>query len=379
MTPTRVLVAGVSTRGFAESAARAGYDVLAVDGFGDLDLRACARAVLVARTEEPGGGRFSVPAALRAAGDVACEAVCYVASFENHPHAVAVLARRGTLWGNPPAVLRRVRDPVRLARALTAHGLPAPAVRLSAPRPLARSRWLVKPRASGGGSGITPWCGRRVPARSYLQQWIAGVPGSVVFAADGRRAVPLGVSRLLAGDRAFGAGPFRYCGNILGGADAGLAAIAGRIAALVTREFRLVGVNGIDFVTRRGVPYPLEVNPRYTAALELVERAHNLGIFETHARACAGELPESPPRRRPGVIGKAIVYARRNVVIGDTSGWLEDESVRDIPSPGQRIRRGHPVCTVFAHAPDPAACHAALVRRAGAVYQEIEARERRIA
>src|SRR5205807_2172903 len=213
----------------------------------------------------------------------------------------SVLARRGTLWGNPPAVLRRVRDPVRLARALTAHGLPAPAVRLSAPRPPARTRWLVKPRASGGGSGITPWCGRRVPARSYLQQWIAGVPGSVVFAADGRRAVPLGVSRLLAGDRAFGAGPFRYCGNILGGADAGLAAIAGRIAALVTREFRLVGVNGIDFVTRRGVPYPLEVNPRYTAALELVERAHNLGIFETHARACAGELPESPPRRRPGV------------------------------------------------------------------------------
>src|SRR5438094_6688730 len=60
MTPTRVLVAGVSTRGFAESAARAGYDVLAVDGFGDLDLRACARAVLVARTEEPGGGRLSV-------------------------------------------------------------------------------------------------------------------------------------------------------------------------------------------------------------------------------------------------------------------------------------------------------------------------------
>jgi predicted ATP-grasp superfamily ATP-dependent carboligase len=217
-----------------------------------------------------------------------------------------------------------------------------------------------------------------VPVASYLQQWIAGLPGSIVFAADGRRAVPLGVSRLLAGERAFGAGPFRYCGNILGAADAGLAEIAGRIAAAVTREFCLVGVNGIDFVARGGVPYPLEVNPRYTAALELVERAHGLGIFETHARACAGELPDPPPPRA-AVIGKAIVYARRNVVIGDTSGWLEDESVRDIPSPGQRIGRGHPVCTVFAHAPDPAACHAALVRRARSVYHEIEARERRIA
>src|SRR5438046_4611717 len=248
---TRVLIAGVSTRGFAESAARAGYHVVAVDGFGDLDLRAWAATVLVARPK--GGTRFSVGAALRAARGVSRDVVSYVASFENHPAAVGALARRGTLGGNPPAVLRRVRDPVRLARALTAHGLPAPAVRLSAPRPPARTRWLVKPRASGGGSGITPWCGRTVPARSYLQQWIAGVPGSVVFAADGRRAVPLGVSRLLAGDRAFSAGPFRYCGNILGGADAGLAAIAGRIAAPVTRQFRPVGGPRLAFVAPRRV------------------------------------------------------------------------------------------------------------------------------
>src|SRR5439155_349024 len=271
---TRVLIAGVSTRGFAESAARAGYHVVAVDGFGDLDLRAWAATVLVARPK--GGTRFSVGAALRAARGVSRDVVTYVASFENHPAAVGALARRGTLWGNPPAVLRRVRDPVRLARALSAHGLPAPAVRLSAPRGPSRGRWLLKSRASGGGSGIVPWRGRAVPAGSYLQQRIAGAPGSIVFAADGRRAVPLGVSRLLAGDRAFGASGFRYCGNILSDADHRVRDIAGRIATAVTREFGLVGVNGIDFVARGGVPYPLEVNPRYTASLELVERAHGL-------------------------------------------------------------------------------------------------------
>src|SRR5947199_7099875 len=188
---TRVLIAGVSTRGFAESAARAGYHVVAVDGFGDLDLRAWAATVLVARPK--GGTRFSVGAALRAARGVSRDVVTYVASFENHPAAVGALARRGTLWGNPPAVLRRVRDPVRLARALSAHGLPAPAVRLSAPRGPSRGRWLLKSRASGGGSGIVPWRGRPVPAGSYLQQRIAGAPGSIVFAADGGRAGAPGV------------------------------------------------------------------------------------------------------------------------------------------------------------------------------------------
>ena len=366
---TRVLIAGVSTRGFAESAARAGYHVVAVDGFGDLDLRAWAATVLVARPK--GGTRFSVGAALRAARGVSRDVVTYVASFENHPAAVGALARRGTLWGNPPAVLRRVRDPVRLARALSAHGLPAPAVRLSAPCGPSRGRWLLKSRASGGGSGIVPWRGRPVPAGSYLQQRIAGAPGSIVFAADGRRAVPLGVSRLLAGDRAFGASGFRYCGNILSDADHRVRDIVGRIATAVTREFGLVGVNGIDFVARGGVPYPLEVNPRYTASLELVERAHVLSIFETHARACAGELPGAPPAVGVHAIGKAIVYARTDVLIGDLAAWLEDVDIRDIPEPGQRIARGQPICTVFARGSDPRSCYMELVKRAARIYHAL--------
>jgi predicted ATP-grasp superfamily ATP-dependent carboligase len=371
-----VLIAGVSARGFAESAARAGYDVLAVDGFGDLDLRACAETVRVART----GGRFGLRAALRAARALAYDVVTYVASFENHPDAVRALARRGPLWGNAAAVLERVRDPVRLARALAGLGFPAPASRLSAPRTPSRTRWLVKPRASGGGSGIVPWhAGERPPVGTYLQQRIAGVPGSIAFAADGRRAVPLGVSRLLVGDRAFGASGFRYSGSILSGMDRGVGDIARRIAAAVTQEFGLVGVNGIDFVVRGGVPYPLEVNPRYTASLELVERAHGISIFETHARACARELPGAPPELGREAIGKAIVYAKRAVVVGDTHAWLDDESVRDIPGPGEQIARGQPVCTVFARGPDRAACYAALVRRASAVYAELARREPQIA
>src|SRR5437899_620424 len=81
---TRVLLAGVSTRDIAESAVRAGYEVVAVDGFGDLDLQACATEVHVVRVD----GRFSARAAAAAARDVSCEAVVYEASFENHPSAV---------------------------------------------------------------------------------------------------------------------------------------------------------------------------------------------------------------------------------------------------------------------------------------------------
>src|SRR6266540_5551448 len=134
--PRRVLIAGVSARALAESAVRAGYRVLAVDGFGDLDLRRVAEV----RLARDARGRASPGAAVRAAQGARAEAVVYVASFENHPRAVRALAAGRTLWGNPPEVLARVRDPLLVAATLARHGLATPAVRAAAPR-------------SGGGEG----------------------------------------------------------------------------------------------------------------------------------------------------------------------------------------------------------------------------------
>ena len=373
---TRVLIAGVSTRGLAESAARAGNEVVAIDGFGDLDLRVHARTVTVTRVN----GRFSIPTALAVAREVPRDVTCYVASFENHPKAIEALARASPVWGNAPDVLARVRDPEQLARALAARGLPTPAVRRAVPTGNAGRRWLVKPRASGGGSGIVAWRGERVPARSYLQERVVGIPGSVVFAADGRRAVVLGISRALAGRPAFGATGFKYCGSILLDPEEPLFEYAGRLAAALTAEFGLVGMNGVDFVAAHGVPLAIEVNPRYTASMELVERAYGLSIFETHARACAGSLPEfSVPRRDAQTWGKAVVYARRGVTPSDTEHWLAEPDLRDVPVAGEPIALGHPICTIFARERGPERCLVALGRRAADMYRTLERREARTA
>ena len=82
---TRVLIAGVSTRAAAESAARAGFSVTAIDAFADLDQHASVRAVSLGRD-------FSAEGAARAAQSIECDAVVYLSSFENHPAAVSRLA-----------------------------------------------------------------------------------------------------------------------------------------------------------------------------------------------------------------------------------------------------------------------------------------------
>jgi predicted ATP-grasp superfamily ATP-dependent carboligase len=79
-----------------------------------------------------------------------------------------------------------------------------------------------------------------------------------------------------------------------------------------------------------------------------------------------------------GVLGKIVLYAHRDFVAPDLTRFIcrptvSDEWLRqpatlpymaDIPAPGARIRRGQPICTLFARAATEAECLAKLIRRA---------------
>ena len=390
----RILVAGVSTRAAAESAARAGFVVTAIDAFGDLDQSVSVSGLSLPRDF---GVRFSAAAAARVAQNIECDTVAYVSSFENHPRAVDRLTAGRVLWGNGSAVLRRVRDPALVTRAFRERGQPVPALRgrhaatardpaggtPQRPPEHERCRWLVKPRNSGGGARVHPWDQTAdVPRGSYVQELVDGTPGSVIFVAAGGRAVPLGMSRQLVGDHEFGAAGYAYCGSILAAAgdpqfacDAALVEATGVLARTVAEAFGVVGINGIDFIARDGIPYAIEVNPRWSGSMELIERAYGLSGFGVHAAACEdGALPEfnlTEARQDVGAIGKAIVFARRDITVGDTRAWIGDASVRDVPQPGDRLRAGQPVCTVFAAGRNSVTCYAALVRHADRVRSDL--------
>jgi predicted ATP-grasp superfamily ATP-dependent carboligase len=155
-----------------------------------------------------------------------------------------------------------------------------------------------------------------------------------------------------------------------------LSEVAGSLASAVTENFEVRGLNGIDFIATNGVPWPIEVNPRYSASMELLERAEAVSIFQVHEQACRGSLPVIGARRSAQVHGKAVVFARRNIVMRDTREWMDDTSLADIPHPGERILRGRPICTVFASGDDAHSCYERLVTRAAAVYRATESGKR---
>ena len=102
--------------------------------------------------------------------------------------------------------------------------------------------------------------------------------------------------------------------------------------------------------------------------MELAERQYGVSMFGVHAAACVGGvLPDfdlSSARRIRSALGKAVVFAREDAVVGDTRAWLGDETVRDIPKPGELFTKGQPICTVFAEGPDIDACLERLKARA---------------
>jgi predicted ATP-grasp superfamily ATP-dependent carboligase len=374
-----VILAGISVRAMAQSAAAAGFEVTAVDAFGDLDTRRAAGSVFTPRGVQEAS--YSAGLAVRLTGRIEAEYVAYSANFENEPEALSCLMRGRTLLGNDPVTLREVRSPFRVRAVLEAAGHSVPDVLASAPRRTTPEHgWLLKARRGGGGRGIRPWhAGLAVRRDSYLQERVDGVPGSIVFVADGREAVPLGCSRQLIGLRPLGARGFIYAGNILAPLNdpqlpqgREVFARARDMASVLTDAFGLRGVNGIDFVARDGIPFPVEVNPRYSASLELVERAFGLSVFRCHARGSIRQPLERftmPAHFR--AVGKAVVYAPRTVTVGDTRRWLDDRTVADVPLPGDRIEAGRPICTVFAGGQSGAACEAALLARAARLYTQL--------
>ena len=83
-----------------------------------------------------------------------------------------------------------------------------------------------------------------------------------------------------------------------------------------------------------------------------------------------------PPRRRrprvaPGAAGKAILYAREDVVVPDTRVW-PTRGVRDVPEPGEPVGAGQPICTLLASGPTPEAVLAELEARAQALRAELD-------
>jgi predicted ATP-grasp superfamily ATP-dependent carboligase len=356
-----IAVAAISARAMAEAAAEEGFDVVALDLFGDLDTRRAAPRWLPIGA--PGSLRIEparVMDALRllAEGRAHGEPVLgWVAGsgFEGEPELLAQAAAVLPLIGTAPSAVRRVREPAGFFGFLAAEGIDHPPVAFVPPADPAG--WLMKDAHGCGGWHVqrAPWDaddgGIPVPAQRYFQREMPGLPMSATFIANGRDVHVLGFNLLEV--RRIGTRPFVFCGATgpmpVPGA---MAQRVGSIACAVTRAFELRGLCSLDFMRDGDALGVLEVNPRPPATMSLYRDAlGSTGLMRAHLRACIdGELPLPAPSSQKEVQGFEIVFARRSLALDPAMAerlatW---PGIHDLPHVGQRFGAGDPLCTLTA-------------------------------
>jgi predicted ATP-grasp superfamily ATP-dependent carboligase len=370
-----LIIAGASARAAAASALRAGFAPWCADLFADADL---ARGCPVRRIS---GGEY--PHGLpRILAEAPPGPWLYTGALENHPRVVEGVAR--PLLGNPAAVLRRVRDPRLVHAVLSRHGVRCPEIAGNAPDE--RRRWLVKPKRSAGGAQIRVWSqGMAWYARhGYVQERIDGDSYAAVYVGCTGGAGLVGVTRQLVGEPWLHAAPFHYCGSV-GPVElpASASAALDRMGNALATEFGLRGLFGVDFILNDDEPWPVEVNPRYTASVEVIERATGRRLIAEHAGAFGGpgNFANLPPRA-PAIHGKAILFAPAMTAFPARGPWdaalnaaLSDVNVAfaDLPRAGAVIDSGAPVLTAFAREDSVAECIEELRRLATGLYRLFDA------
>ena len=392
-----VAVAGLSARMLAQSAARAGLRVVALDVFGDRDTREAAELWF-----DIGAGQLSIDyARLVAALERAARLPGLIGWIDGSgldPFVAQLCRTRGLprFIGNPAEASAAVREPRRFFALLDALDIPHPAVAFTRPADGATEGateaqgWLVKHADGCGGTHIEPAAAvsdSRVAAQEYFQRRSTGRSLSALFIAACGNARVLGFAEQFTCK--MGNLPFVHAGSMgpLGPLDLPPpveARVRAAIAALCART-GLTGINSCDFLLDGDAFELLEINTRPSSTMTLYETASPdawpHGLLACHIEACRhGRLPAPAIPQTPAPAawraGQQVLFAPRPFVVSQSfsDACLRDPCCRDVPMPGTWIEAGQPVCTLLVRAASLDAVRHALEAQRVLVLQRIETR-----
>jgi predicted ATP-grasp superfamily ATP-dependent carboligase len=379
-----VAVAGVSARLLAQSAARAGLRVAALDTFGDRDTREASEFWC-----DIGGDALTID---RERLTDALERVARLPHFLGwiggsglEPLMAQLCGEPGLprFIGNDGQACAAVREPQRFFALLDALHIAHPAV--SFVRPATAQGWLFKLADGCGGTHIKPASAldtEPMPAQGYFQRISDGRSLSALFIGARGRAFLIGFAEQFTckvGNLAFvhagSIGPIDMPPPVAARVQEALDALCARTG--------LVGINSCDFLLDGEAFEVLEINARPSSTMALYETASPdawpHGLLACHLDACRfGRLPStasaalaSQPRLRAG---QQVLFAPRpfTVSAGFSDACQRDPQCCDVPMPGTRVEAGQPVCTLLVRAASVDAVRRALDAQHARVMQRIE-------
>ncbi|MBI5179222.1 MAG: ATP-grasp domain-containing protein [Nitrospinae bacterium] len=348
----RICLAGRHVRPYMENAARNGWRVAALDGFNDWDARRFGTLVPAPRCGGP-EEFFSAVSALPDWPLILCSPA------ESNPAILKDFSNARQILNAPAQAVAACRD-FNFLRRLTGDGIDLPETSFGQGN--GEKGWIIKNHRSAGGTGIRPDDDRPLGPREFRQKVVAGDSVGAVYFSSGGRALLAGIARHINHGWLFAGGIYPAA------VDGSVYATIERFGQRLSSAAGLKGWWGADFILGEKI-YLLEVNPRFTASLELVAGAHGIDVVDTQLRAMDDGC-HIPLERPAGYYGRMVCYAEKDCEFTDAQAWFE-RGARDIPHPGSTIKKGAPVLSLYAQAASAAECKQRLDEQSGCLRREL--------
>jgi predicted ATP-grasp superfamily ATP-dependent carboligase len=368
------LVVAFNARPIATSAKKANYNVLAVDFFGDLDLRSVAEHVFSVLWQRKGHfihRKFYRPISeymyllAETMAEEYFEKIKFLligSGFDDEPKIWEQLNQIAPILGNTPELIARA-DRLNLYKIASKLGISYPQTieakddvdATEIAKNIGYPFVLTTPR-SAGGLFVKLITNKDELHRAYnelqdsgkkilIQEFIQGIDASCSVLGTGKDCQAIAVTEQLIGKSELGVSmSFGYCGNIvpLRNSATTIENIK-RVSEELGSKLGLLGSNGFDFVIRNGQTYLIELNPRFQGTLECIEAVTSSNLVNLHIQACKGYLPEKPLESK-GYAVKMILYAKQRIIVPNLSHM---HHIVDVPVEGIILEPSNPVCTVF--------------------------------
>ena len=396
----KIAIVGFSARAAVQCAKRQGFEIIAVDLCSDRDLLSdCQKHY---QLNDP-----NWPPALSASHPNV--PILFTGGMENRIELVEQCQTNGLVLTPNASSLRAMRSLDNCAAWAVSCNLGWPATLRtideirSCDELFPGRKWLAKPFSSAGGIGITEWIRHEGddhasfidPAKSFLQERLPGESIGVTFLSSNVGGAVVGAtaswkSGSWNSEASCVDGPiYAYQGSYGPiSLSSELLAKLQRFATLVGAESGLLGLWQADFLLHDNELTLLEINPRWSASMDLLDVCNGIPLVQIHHACVCDHLSEErfsyvasqcfdqAKNARNTMLGKLIVYSPKSFVVTSIQSdkwWTQRWSCgmnfaakrfqfADIPNAGTSVAQGDPLLTVVVPGCSPEALMIELQR-----------------
>ncbi|MFX1377699.1 MAG: ATP-grasp domain-containing protein [Promethearchaeota archaeon] len=381
-----ILVVGFNTRPLAYSLKKVGYEVYAVDFFGDLDLFPFVKDYIIVLKElkstynslKDRYSRYLAEFALKLLQKHPDVEYLLIGSglddaYEERTLIIDHLQKFNTKSvNNDLEVIKKSRDIEFVFDLLKSNNYNVPIYysfeNLNLNDCDLKYPFILKKKRSAGGMNVFKIEDeinlnnqtQLLEKKSFLQsewlieEYITGTPVSCTVISNGKECEVISINRQIIGEKfLYPPKEFVYCGNIV---PAGLIKkdmkIISEISIFLSKKLGLKGINGFDFVLKEHYPYLMECNPRIPGSIRASELVLNLNLLDLHIKSFIPEEWKSittliKSTKPKSFATKLIFFAPKDINKNIIPKINMLKFIHDKSEPIKNTSKGEPLCTIL--------------------------------